>query len=128
MGSRGYGAKRFEGRGKRLLAWQPLKQQGLPHSMDVVHGLVSFSDWRAEESCKGLSERPSCLITESNADVLHGKAHSCVACKQTKGDRFVRLQSAENLVFSLWVEVSYLTSVYVDVEGWVSMIRNYEQQ
>lgn len=35
---------------------------------------------------------------------------------------------AENLVSSLWVEVSYLTSVYVDVEGWVSMIRNYEQQ
>lgn len=35
---------------------------------------------------------------------------------------------AENLVSSWWVEVSYLTSVYVDVEGWVSMIRNYEQQ
>lgn len=31
---------------------------------------------------------------------------------------------AENLVSSWWVEVSYLTSVYVDVEGWVSMIRN----
>ncbi|KAK2830541.1 hypothetical protein Q5P01_018472 [Channa striata] len=56
MGSRGYGAKRFEGRGKRLLAWQPRKQQGLPHSMDVVHGLVSFSDWRAEERRKGPSK------------------------------------------------------------------------
>lgn len=34
-----------EGRegGKRLPAWQPLKQQGLPHTMEVVHGLVSFS-------------------------------------------------------------------------------------
>lgn len=32
-------------------------------------------------------------------------------------------KTTENLVFSLWVEVSYLTSVYVDVEGWVSTIR-----
>lgn len=53
MGSRGYGAKRSEGRGKRLPAWQPLKQQGLPHIMEVVHALGSFSDWRAEERCKG---------------------------------------------------------------------------
>ncbi|KAI4818377.1 hypothetical protein KUCAC02_011720 [Chaenocephalus aceratus] len=44
MGSRGYGAKRFDERGKRLPAWQPRKQQGLPHIMEVVHGLVSFSD------------------------------------------------------------------------------------
>lgn len=42
MGSHDYGAKLSKGRGKRLPAWQPLKQQGLPHSMEVVHGLVSF--------------------------------------------------------------------------------------
>ena len=63
MGSRGYGAKRFGERGKRLPAWQPRKQQGLPHIMEVVHGLVSFSDWRAGEGCRGLSERPSSLGT-----------------------------------------------------------------
>lgn len=34
-------------RGKRLPAWQPLKQQGLPHIMAAVHGSGSFSDWRA---------------------------------------------------------------------------------
>lgn len=49
MGSRGYGAKRSKERGKRLPAWQPLKQQGLPHSMEVVHGLVSFSYWKTGE-------------------------------------------------------------------------------
>lgn len=79
MGSRGYGAKRSEGRGKRLPAWQPLKQQGLPHIMDEVHGLVSFSDWRAGERCKGPSKRTSCLRTETTADVIYvsWKAHSC---------------------------------------------------
>lgn len=52
MGSHLCGAKRCEEReeegGKRLPAWQPPKQQGLPHIMEVVHGLVSVSDWRAE--------------------------------------------------------------------------------
>ncbi len=71
MGSRGYGAKRSEERGKRLPDWQPLKQQGLPHIMEVVHGLVSFSDWRAGERAKGLSKRPSCLRTETKADVIY---------------------------------------------------------
>lgn len=110
MGSRGYGAKRFEGRGKRLLAWQPLKQQGLPHSMDVVHGLVSVSDWRAGERRKGPSKRPSCLRTERNADVFSGKASSC-ALERSRGQfKRVPLKSAEHLVFFLWVEVSHLTS------------------
>lgn len=62
MGSHGHGAKRSEreGRegGKRLPAWQPLKQQGLPHIMEVVHG--SVPDWRAvgrdaKARAKGLS-------------------------------------------------------------------------
>lgn len=89
MGSRGYGAKRSEGRGKRLPAWQPLKQQGLPHSMEVVHGLVSL---RAGEIWKGLSKRPSCLRTKSKADVFYdsGKAHSYVSHKQTRWDSLVR--------------------------------------
>lgn len=46
--------------GKRLPAWQPPKQQGLPHMMETLHGLVSSSDWRAEIHT-GPSERPSCL-------------------------------------------------------------------
>jgi len=58
MGSHGYGAKLSEERGKRLPDWQPLKQQGLPHSMEVVHGLVSFYDWRAAERWKALSPWP----------------------------------------------------------------------
>lgn len=49
MGSHGQRAKLQEkGEGRGCLVWQPLKQQGLPHSMDVVHGLVSFSDWREQ--------------------------------------------------------------------------------
>lgn len=54
MGSRRYGAKHSEERGKRLPAWQPLKQQGLPHSMDVVHGLVSLGR-DVKDLAKGLS-------------------------------------------------------------------------
>lgn len=63
MGSRGYEAKRSKERGKRLSDWQPLKQQGLPHSMEVIHGLVSVFHWRAEERRKGRCKRPSCPTT-----------------------------------------------------------------
>ena len=72
MGSHGYGAKLSEERGKRLPDWQPLKQQGLPHSMEVVHGLVSFYDWRAAERWKDWSERSSCPITnDQDRGLLH---------------------------------------------------------
>lgn len=60
MGSHGYEAKCSEERGKSLSDWQPLKQQGLPHSMEVIHEPVSFFDWRAEERRKGRRKRPSC--------------------------------------------------------------------
>lgn len=60
MDSHGYEAKRSKERGKRLSDWQPLKQQGLPHSMEVIHGPVSFFDWRAGARWKGQRKRPSC--------------------------------------------------------------------
>lgn len=128
MGSHVYGAKRCEERerdgGKRLPAWQPLKQQGLPHIMEVVHGLVSVSDWRAEGG-RGPRKRPSCLRARPQQERFKRRARFSHIIG---GDSRAYEKMAENLVSSWWVEVSYLTSVYVDVEGWVSMIRNYEQQ
>ena len=81
MGSRGYGAKRFEERGKRLPAWQPLKQQGLPHIMEVVHGLVSFSDWRAGERTEQKAFPSEGNETTADVTYVQRKAHSFVACK-----------------------------------------------
>ncbi|KAK9526676.1 hypothetical protein VZT92_015361 [Zoarces viviparus] len=127
MGSRGDGAKRSDGRGKRLLAWQLLKQQGLPHIMEVVHGLVSFSDWRARERRRG----PKALPTEGPRPKQKSstfKGEGPLVCALVGKFSQASQKRDDNLVSSLWVEVSYLTSVYVDVEGWVSAIRNYEQQ
>lgn len=71
------------------------------------------------------SKRPSCLGVRPGQERFKRRAHFSHIIG---GDGWTYEKMAENLVSSLWVEVSYLTSVYVDVEGWVSMIRNYEQQ
>lgn len=79
MGSHVYGAKRCEERekegGKRLPAWQPPKQQGLPHTMEVVHGLGSIFDWRAEGRQEP-SKRPSCLWVQPQQERFKTRAHS----------------------------------------------------
>lgn len=84
MGSRRDGAKRSEERGKRLPAWQPRKQQGLPHSMEVVHGLVSFSDRRAGGDTKDEAKGLPVYELKTKADVTSGKAHPC--SKKKKND------------------------------------------
>lgn len=66
----------------------------------------------------GPSQRPSCRGLRAAQPPFKGELLG--------GDSYQKM--AGNLVSSWWVEVSYLTSVYVDVEGWVSMIRKHEQQ
>lgn len=60
--------------------------------------------------------------------VPEAKAEVPLMCFPVRRFSPASVKRTANLVRSLRVEVSHLTSVYVDVEGWVSEIRNYEQQ
>lgn len=51
--------------GKRLPAWQPRKQQGLPHMMEALHALGSISDWRAEG--ERLRTQPKAFLSGSGS-------------------------------------------------------------
>lgn len=100
--------------------------------MDVVHGLVSFSDWR-EQGERGKELIMGLRTTGAKLEKTKNKEKSADQCDQynlrtTSDWVWLCRGELENLVSSLWLEVLYLTSVYVDVEGWVSAIRNYEQQ
>lgn len=88
------------------MVWSPSLTGEQREDRDRAKGLPVWECGHSRSALKG-SARPSHVIG---------------------GDSRAYEKMAENLVSSGWVEVSYLTSVYVDVEGWVSMIRNYEQQ
>lgn len=64
--------KKREGRG--CLAWQPSKQQGLPHTVEVVHGSGFISDWRSrgEEKEQGKKGLPV-WEGDHNGSVLRGE-------------------------------------------------------
>lgn len=65
--------KKREGRG--CLAWQPSKQQGLPHTVEVVHGSGFISDWKSRGEEKEQGKRPSCLGGRPQQERLKRRAH-----------------------------------------------------
>lgn len=120
MGSNAYGAKRREERKKR-------EGRGcLPGSHR--NSRDSHIGWKwsmvRSPSLTGEQRDQDRGLPVWNRDRRRSTLRESARYSHNRGDSRAYEEMAGNLVSSWWVEVSYLTSVYVDVEGWVSAIRN----